>query len=117
MRAGTRIAPGTRRTVLDRKRTEAAQLDPIAARHGRSDLAENGVDDVFHIALVEMRVLRGYALHELGLDHRCCRPGPVGTNRSVSSSRLEGAKAPRDRQGYDALPPAARPTPPSVTPP
>src|SRR2546429_8842830 len=93
MRAGTRIAPGTRRTVLDRKRTEAAQLDPIAARHGRSDLAENGVDDAFHIALVGMRVLRGYALHELGLEHRCCRPGPVATNRSASCSRLEVAKA------------------------
>src|SRR3989442_5993998 len=99
MRAGTRIAPGTRRAVLDRKRAEAAQLDPIAARHGRDDLAENGVDDVFHVALVEMRVLRGDALHELGLDHRCCRPWPGGTNRSASSSQLEGAKGPRDRQG------------------
>ena len=28
------------------------------------------------VALVEMRVLRRDALHELGLDHRCCRPWP-----------------------------------------
>src|SRR5262245_63476523 len=32
MRAGARIAPGTRRTVLDREGAKAAQLDPVAAR-------------------------------------------------------------------------------------
>src|SRR5919108_4638774 len=106
MRAGTRIAPGAGWTVLDRKSTEAAQLDPVAARHRRGDLAENGVDDVFHVALIEMRVLRSDALHELGLDHRCCRPGAVGTNRSVSSLRSEGAQGPRDRQDLDARTPA-----------
>src|SRR5215467_10570502 len=92
--AGARVAAGPRRAVLDGEGAEAAQLDPIAARHGRDDLTENGVDDIFHVALVEMRVLRRDALHELGLDHRCCRPWPDGTNRSASSSRLEGAKGP-----------------------
>src|SRR5262245_63217110 len=97
--AGARVAPGPRRAVLDGEGAETAQLDAIAARHCRDDLAENGVDDVFHVALVEMGVLRRDALHELRLDHRCCRPWPDGTNRPASSSQLEGAKGPRDRQG------------------
>src|SRR5262249_46319543 len=68
--AGPGVAPGAGRAVLDRESAEAAQLDAIAARHRRDDLAENGVDDVLHVALVEMRVLRGNALDELGFDHR-----------------------------------------------
>jgi hypothetical protein len=39
MRAGARIASGARRAVLDRERAEAAQLDPVAARERRRDLA------------------------------------------------------------------------------
>src|SRR6188508_2727814 len=74
VRSGAGIAAGPRRAVLDRKSAEAAQFDAVAARHRRDDLAENGIDDVFDVALVEMRVLRRYALHELGFDHRCCRP-------------------------------------------
>src|SRR5262249_16095619 len=112
--AGPRVAAGPRRAVLDGEGAEAAQLDPIAARHGRDDLTENGVDDVFHVALVEMRVLRRDALHELGLDHRCCRPWPDGTNRSASSSRLQGAKGPTALQAWAAAPLAPRPHPPAA---
>src|SRR5712691_10791351 len=74
MGAGARIAAGAGRTVLDGESAEAAQLDAVAAGHGRDDLAEDGVDDVLHVSLIEMRVLRRDALHELGFDHRCCRP-------------------------------------------
>ena len=35
----------------------------------RGDLAEDGVDDVLDVALIEMRILRGDALHKFGLDH------------------------------------------------
>src|SRR5262245_27745712 len=76
MRAGARIASGAGRPVLDRKRPEAAQLDAVAARHRGDDLAQDGVDDVLHVALVEMRILRGDALDKLGFDHRCRRPWP-----------------------------------------
>src|SRR5262249_15841717 len=89
--AGPRVAAGPRRAVLDGEGSKAPQLDPVAARHRRDNLAENGVDDVFHVALVEMRVLRRDALHELGLDHRC-RPWPDGANRPALNSQLEGAK-------------------------
>src|ERR1700720_2485270 len=41
LRAGARIAAGAGRTVLDREGAEAAQLDPVAARHRRDDLPEN----------------------------------------------------------------------------
>src|SRR5262245_56662934 len=52
VRAGARVAAGAGRTILDGERAEAAQLDAIAPRHGGDDLAENGVDDVLHVALV-----------------------------------------------------------------
>src|SRR5262249_16644306 len=81
MRARTRITPGAGRAVLDREGAEAAQLDPVATRHRSDNLAENGVDDVLHVTLIKMRVLRRDALHELGLDHRCCRPWAYRTNR------------------------------------
>src|SRR5262249_38653749 len=112
--AGARVAAGPRRAVLDGEGAKAAQLDPVAARHRRDDLAENGVDDVFHVALVEMRVLRRDALHELGLDHRCCRPRPDGANRPALNRELEGPKAPRAGQGGTAHPPAPRPTLPAA---
>src|SRR5688572_8036792 len=41
MRAGARIAAGTRRPVLDRERAEAAQLDTVTARERTDDLVEN----------------------------------------------------------------------------
>ena len=69
MGAGARIAAGARRALLHREGAEAAQFDPIAARHGGDDLAEDGVDDVLDVALIKMRVLRGNALNEFGLDH------------------------------------------------
>src|SRR5262245_57307537 len=69
MRAGARVAPGARRPVLHRKGAEAAQLDAVAARHRRHDLIEDRVDDVLHVALVEMGVLRSDARHQLGFDH------------------------------------------------
>src|ERR1700733_3070797 len=46
MRAGTRIASGAGRAMLDRKCAETAQLDPVAARQGSYDLIENRVDDI-----------------------------------------------------------------------
>src|ERR1700728_4297361 len=69
MGAGARITPGARRALLHGERTEAAQFNAVAARHRRDDLAENGVDDFLDIALVKVRILRGNALHEFGLDH------------------------------------------------
>src|SRR5262249_28270376 len=61
-------------TILDGEGAEAAQLDAVAARHRSDDLAEDGVDDVLHVALIEVRVLRRDALHELGFDHRSAIP-------------------------------------------
>src|SRR4029077_10303863 len=68
---GARIASSPSRAIFDGESSEAAQLNAVAARHRGDDLAENGIDDVLDVALVEMRVLRGDALHELGFDHRC----------------------------------------------
>ena len=62
MGAGARVAAGTGRPVLDRKGAKAAQLDAVALCHGGGDLAEDGVDDVLDVALIEMWILGGDAL-------------------------------------------------------
>src|SRR5262249_46038264 len=72
-RAGARVAAFARRPLLDRERPEAAQLDPVAARQGSGDLAQDGVDDILDIPLVKVRILRCDPLNELGFDH-CGRP-------------------------------------------
>jgi hypothetical protein len=51
--------------VLHRKGAEATQLDAVAFGHGAGDLAKNGVDDIFDVALVEVRVLGGNSLDKL----------------------------------------------------
>src|SRR5688572_20324907 len=78
MGAGARIAPRAGRTMLDRERTETAQLDTVAARQGSDDLIENRVDDVLDIPLIKVRVVLGNALNEFGFDHREWDPGPCG---------------------------------------
>src|SRR4051794_7421433 len=78
MRAGPRIAAGTRRTMLHRKRTKAAQLDAVTARKSSDDLVEDRIDDVLDIPLVEMRVVLGDTLNKLGFDHREMASGKVG---------------------------------------
>jgi hypothetical protein len=60
------------RTMLHGKDAESAQLDTVAALQGGRDLAQNGVDDVLHVTLIKVAVLRGDALHKLGFYHRCC---------------------------------------------
>jgi hypothetical protein len=55
--------------LLGRESAEAAQLHALAAGEGVGNLAENGVDDILDVTLVEMRIASGHALHELRLDH------------------------------------------------
>src|SRR5712691_8905511 len=69
-RAGARIAAFARRPILHREGAEAAQLHPVAARQGGGDLVEDGVDDVFDVPLIKVRILRRNPLNELGFDHR-----------------------------------------------
>src|SRR5271165_3924910 len=63
--AGPRIAAGARLALFGRESAEAAQLHPLAAGEGVGNLAENGIDDILDVALVEMRIAGGHALHEL----------------------------------------------------
>src|SRR5215470_7231868 len=84
---GTGIAAGAWGSVPHRKRTEAAQLDAVAARHRGSNLAEDDVHDFLNVVLPEMRVLRRDALHEFGFDHRC--PSPLVTPKEPTDSSTE----------------------------
>jgi hypothetical protein len=69
MGAGAWIAARARRPMLDRKRPETTQLDPIAARQGRDDFIKDRVHDVLDIPLIKMRVVLGDALNEFGFNH------------------------------------------------
>jgi hypothetical protein len=51
--------------LFHRKRTEAAQLNPVSVGQSLGDLFENRVDDAFNVALVEMRVFICELLNEL----------------------------------------------------
>src|SRR6516162_3546259 len=70
MRARPRIAPGACRAVLDRKRAEAAQLDPVAPRQRSNNLIEDRIHDILDIPLIEVRVMLGDTLNQFGFDHR-----------------------------------------------
>jgi acetolactate synthase regulatory subunit len=48
-----------------RKSSEAAQLNAIASCHRADDLTKNGIEDVFNVALVKVRVLASDAPDEL----------------------------------------------------
>ena len=52
------LRPDARRAVLDRKRAEAAQLDPIAVRQRLGDLVEDRADDVLDVPQEQMRIAR-----------------------------------------------------------
>src|SRR4029079_2768826 len=54
--AGARVAADARGARCHRKRTEAAELDAIAARERDRDFIENGLDDVLDVALIQVRV-------------------------------------------------------------
>jgi hypothetical protein len=60
-----RVAPGPRRTMLDRKVAEAAQFDPVAASHSGDDGVKDGVYDIIDVTMKEVRVLAGNA-HKFG---------------------------------------------------
>jgi hypothetical protein len=68
LRAGARIAPRAGRAVLDRKRPEPAQFDPISPCQRGGNRVQDAIDDVFDVTLVEMRILRGHALDQFGFD-------------------------------------------------
>jgi hypothetical protein len=61
--AGAWIASDPGWPVLDRKCPEAAQFHPVTARHRIADLIEDGIDDVFYVALEEMWILVRQFLH------------------------------------------------------
>jgi hypothetical protein len=55
--------------MTDGKDAEAPQLDAVPARQRSNDLIEYGTDNLFGIALIEMRVLLGKLYHKFRFDH------------------------------------------------
>src|SRR3984957_20359842 len=66
--AGARVAAGSGGALLGRKCAEAAQFNPFPARQSRSDLVKDGVDNIFDVALVKMRIARRHPLHQFRLN-------------------------------------------------
>ena len=52
-----RVSSGAGVTPLDPEHAKAAQLNPISLRQRRRDRVQDGVDDLLHVALVQVRVL------------------------------------------------------------
>ena len=67
----------------DRKYADATQLNLVAAREPGSDLVENCAQNVFDVALIEMRVAAGDTLNELGPNYR--RRSPENLWATISS--------------------------------
>ena len=63
------LAKGTRLHSITRHFVGAFHGVP-GARAFRRHLAENGVNNVLNVALIEMRITGGHPLHELRLDHQ-----------------------------------------------
>jgi hypothetical protein len=51
---GAWVSPGARLTLFGEKSAKAAQLDTLSALQSVCDPAENCVDDVFDVALMEV---------------------------------------------------------------
>jgi len=80
-------------TVLDRKGTETAQLDAIAARQGAGNLIEDDIDDALNIAMKKMRIGGGHPLNQLGFDHWHAPKGPRWKNTAFQAP-LVGRRVP-----------------------
>ena len=65
MSSGPGIPACARRPVLHRKGAETPQLDTVTLGHGARDLAKNRVDDIFDVALIQVRILGGNSLDKL----------------------------------------------------
>tara|TARA_R100000306_G_scaffold59797_1_gene59171 strand:- start:508 stop:768 length:261 start_codon:yes stop_codon:yes gene_type:complete len=63
------VPPHTRFSLLDRKRTEPTQFNPIAPRHGIGDLVEYRVHDPLYIPLVQVRIIVCNLLDEFRTNH------------------------------------------------
>jgi hypothetical protein len=95
--------------LFGRESAEAAQLHAFATGEGVYDLAENRVDDVLDVALIEMRIAGGHALHELRLDHRTSPRNDPGVSPSQNA-----LKARHWISGYRPAPQALAPDTRSV---
>ena len=62
-------AAGAGIPLLDRKRAEATQFDPVAPRQGAGDFVEDGGDDPFYVAMEEMRVTFSKPHNQFRLCH------------------------------------------------
>ena len=62
------IAPRARPSLLGRENSEPAELHPIETRERLGNFAEYRVNDIFDVALIQMRIARGDPMHQFGLD-------------------------------------------------
>ncbi len=63
--ACTRVAANSRGVLLDGEETEPTEFDTLTPRQSCSNRLEDGVDEEPHLAVGEVRILRGQSLYEL----------------------------------------------------
>src|SRR3954447_11918035 len=103
-----RVSPGARPALLDREYPEVAQLYLIAPRQAGRDRVQDGVDDLLHIPVVQVRVLGRDPLNQFRLDHRGVRGSTVTGARAARTGRAISLRIKREpparlRQGRWAL--------------
>lgn len=66
---GPGIATHAGFAMLDRKRAKATQFDPVTTGQGICDFVEHSRHNPLYITLIEMGIVLGDRLNQLGLDH------------------------------------------------
>jgi len=83
----SRIATVPRRALPHAERAKPTQFHAVAARHRRNDFSQNGVDDLFSVAQIKVRVLCQDTLGKFGFDHVLHQSMPDVALRVVLSIR------------------------------
>ncbi len=60
----TRVAANSRASLLDDEGTEPTEFDTVTPRQSRCNRLKDGVDEALHLAVDEVRILRGQSQYE-----------------------------------------------------
>ena len=63
--ACTRVAANSRGLLLDGEGTEPTEFDTVTPRQSLCNRLDDGVDEELHLAVDEVRILRGQSQYEL----------------------------------------------------
>jgi hypothetical protein len=86
--SSSRVPTCPRAALPHRERPEPAKLNPAPSHQRVRDLAQDRVHDRLNLFLVEMRVLRGDAEDQFGLDHGASKKADLDHRGKPQLDRL-----------------------------